>query len=79
MNVAQELSNLLPAENDGQITLIDQNNYLLFTPMLTEVAGGELNPHYILLAPPRLLSPRINFEQCKAHDIDLQNKSVLLS
>jgi NADH:ubiquinone reductase (H+-translocating) len=77
LNVAQELSRLLPAENDGQITLVDRNNYLLFTPMLTEVAGGELDPHHIL-APPRLLSPRINFEQARIHDIDLRNKSVVL-
>jgi NADH:quinone reductase (non-electrogenic) len=77
LNVAQELSNLLPAQNDGQITLVDQNNYLLFTPMLTEVAGGELDPHHIL-ASPRLLSRRINFEQGQVRDIDLQNKSVVL-
>jgi NADH:ubiquinone reductase (H+-translocating) len=77
LNVARELSNLLPAESDGQITLVDQNNYLLFTPMLTEVAGGELDPHHIL-APPRLLSPRVNFEQGTVHDVDLQNKSVVL-
>ena len=77
LNVAQELSRLLPAENQGQITLVDQNNYLLFTPMLTEVAGGELDPHHIL-APPRLLSPRINFEQARVHDIDLQNRAVTL-
>ncbi len=77
LNVAQELSRLLPARNDGQITLVDRNNYLLFTPMLTEVAGGELNPHHIL-APPRLLSPRIGFEQGQVHDIDLGNKSVVL-
>jgi NADH:ubiquinone reductase (H+-translocating) len=56
---------------------VDQNNYLLFTPMLTEVAGGELDPHHIL-ASPRLLSRRINFEQGEVHDIDLQNKSVVL-
>lgn len=77
LNAAQELSRLLPAENDGQITLVDQNNYLLFTPMLTEVAGGELDPHHIL-APPRMLSPRINFEQGQVHDVDLHNRSVVL-
>jgi len=77
LNVAQELSKLLPAESDGQITLVDQNNYLLFTPMLTEVAGGELDPHHIL-APPRMLSPRINFEQGQVHDVDLHNRSVVL-
>lgn len=77
LSVARELTSLLPAENDGQITLVDQNNYLLFTPMLTEVAGGELDPHHILV-PPRMLSPRINFEQGQVHDIDLRNKSVVL-
>lgn len=76
LNVAQELSRLLPA-NDGQIALIDQNNYLLFTPMLTEVAGGELDPRHIL-ASPRLLSSRISFEKGRVHDVDLQNRSVTL-
>lgn len=77
MNVAQELSCLLPAEKDGQITLVDQNDFLLFTPMLTEVAGGELDPRHVVV-PPRQLSPRINFEQGVVHDIDLANKSVVL-
>ena len=64
MHVAQELAKLLPAGEHGDITLIDQNNYLLFTPMLTEVAGGELDPQHIV-ASPRRLSPRINFEQAR--------------
>ena len=34
LNVAQELSNLLPAENAGQITLVDQNNFLCSLPCL---------------------------------------------
>lgn len=77
INVAQELSTLLPASEDGHITLIDRNNFLLFTPMLTEVAGGELDPHHIVTSPRRL-SPRIRFEEAKVHGIDLANKSVVL-
>ena len=77
VNVARELASLLPAESDGQITLVDQNNYLLFTPMLTEVAGGELDARHIL-APLRQVSPRINFEQGRVHEIDLPNKAVVL-
>src|SRR4051794_18690496 len=42
MQVARELSSLLPSESDGEIMLIDQNNFLLFTPMLTEVARGRV-------------------------------------
>jgi NADH dehydrogenase len=75
MNVAQELSKLLPADGDAQITLLDQNNFLLFTPMLTEVAGGEVDARHIV-APPRRLSARISFEQGQIQEIDLANKSV---
>jgi NADH dehydrogenase FAD-containing subunit len=43
MQVARELAQLLSREEDGRITLVDQNNVMLFTPMLTEVAGGEVH------------------------------------
>jgi NADH:ubiquinone reductase (H+-translocating) len=75
MNVVQELSKLLPAADDAQITVLDQNNFLLFTPMLTEVAGGEVDARHIV-APPRRLSSRINFEQGQIQEIDLANKAV---
>jgi NADH dehydrogenase len=78
MHVAQELAKLLPAGEHGDITLIDQNNYLLFTPMLTEVAGGELDPQHIV-ASPRRLSPRINFEQARVEDINLAEKAITVS
>jgi NADH:quinone reductase (non-electrogenic) len=77
MNVAHELSRLLPREEDGQITLVDQNNFLLFTPMLTEVAGGELDPRHVV-ASPRRISPRVRFEQGVVEAIDLANKSITL-
>jgi NADH:ubiquinone reductase (H+-translocating) len=77
MNVVQELSKLLPADDDAQITLLDQNNFLLFTPMLTEVAGGELDARHIVAAPRRL-SSRINFEQGQIQKIDLANKAVTI-
>jgi hypothetical protein len=45
--VALELARQLPEAQDGEIILVDQDCYLLFTPMLTEVAGGELDPEHI--------------------------------
>ncbi len=78
LNVAQELTKLLPGESDGEIKLVDQNNFLLFTPMLTEVAGGELDPRHIV-APPRRLSHRISFEQGQIEEIDLDKKSITLN
>jgi len=77
LNVAQELARLLPGDNEGHIRLIDRNNFLLFTPMLTEVAGGELDARHIV-APPRQLSPRINFEQGDIREIRLPEKTVVL-
>jgi NADH dehydrogenase len=78
LGVARELASLLPQADLGEITLIDRNNYLLFTPMLTEVAGGELDPRHIV-ASPRRLSPRIQFEQATVHSIDLKQKRVTIA
>ena len=77
MSAAQELSRLLPEENHGVIHLIDRNNFLLFTPMLTEVAGGELDPADVV-APTRRLSQRIDFIQGSIKQIDVANKTVVL-
>jgi NADH dehydrogenase len=77
MSVARELAALLPREELGDITLVDRNNYLLFTPMLTEVAGGELDPRHIV-ASPRRLSPRIDFQQALVDHIDVAQKTVTL-
>ena len=52
----QELARMLPPSEEPTITLVDQNNYLLFTPMLTEVAGGELDSEDVAV-PIRRLYP----------------------
>jgi len=78
LSVARELARLLPEQELGEITLIDQHNYLLFTPMLTEVAGGELDARHII-ASPRRLSPRIGFEQATVQSVDLKQKRVTVT
>jgi len=78
VHVARELARLLPKEEDGQITLVDQHNFMVFTPMLTEVAGGEVDADHIVSAVRRL-SPRITFEQGRVDRIDLAAKRVTLT
>ena len=73
--VAQELARLLPDPANGEIVLIDEDNYLLFTPMLTEAAGGELETRHIVSAL-RTLEPRIQFVQGRISNIDLAEKTV---
>ena len=78
MAVAQELASILPRSEDGDIVLVDQNNFSLFTPMLTEVAGGQVEPGNIVAAV-RLLSPRVTFEQGRVEKIDTTAKTVTIS
>ncbi len=73
--VAQELARLLHGEDNGEITLIDADNYLLFTPMLTEAAGGAIEPRHIV-SPMRSLSPRVRFVQGYIKTIDVASKTV---
>jgi NADH dehydrogenase len=74
--VARTLARLLPNPDGGTITLVDRNNFLLFTPMLTEIAGGELDGRHIT-APLHRLSDRIAFAQGEIHRIDLAAKTVV--
>lgn len=78
VNAARALARLLPREKDCEITLVDQNNFHLFTPMLTEVAGGTVDTRHIL-NPVRRLSPRVTFAQGRVESIDLAHKSVSLT
>jgi len=73
--VAQELARLLPGHSNGEILLIDENNYLLFTPMLTEAAGGELETRHIV-SPLRGLEPRVSIVRGRICGIDLEKRSV---
>lgn len=78
IQVARELRRLLPGERDAEITLVDQNNFLLFTPMLTEVAGGTLDTRHCVAAIRRL-SSRIQFEQGRVAAIDLKKRHITVA
>jgi NADH dehydrogenase len=62
------------------VTLIDQNNYHLFTPLLYQVATGLLNPSDIAY-PLRSVfrhSPNVRFRQARVTTVNLQRKLVCL-
>lgn len=75
--VAAELARLLPDPANGEITLVDEDNFLLFTPMLTEATGAEVDPRHVAV-PVRKLSKRIHFVQGSVKSVDLAAKSVKL-
>src|SRR5579864_604090 len=69
---------------DGEpvsVTLFDQNNYHLFTPLLYQVATGLLNPSDIAY-PLRTVfrhSPNVRFRQARVERVDFGRKVVCLS
>ncbi len=72
---ARRLALRLPS--GSSITVVDRNPYLLYTPMLTEVAGGAVRPEHI--AAPSAELRRVRFVQAEITGADLRTKSVSLS
>jgi len=75
---ALELEKTLARDPDIQITLINRDNFFLFTPMLHEVAASDLDITHIV-NPVRKLLKRIEFFDGDVESIDLPNKRVIAS
>ncbi|MFQ5966158.1 MAG: NAD(P)/FAD-dependent oxidoreductase [Acidimicrobiia bacterium] len=60
------------------VTLVSDDNYLLFTPMLAEVAAGDLDPRHIT-SPIREMSPQARLALGTVTGIDTAAKRVMLS
>ena len=73
-NVLRELQKQFK-RNDIEITLVSQDNFFLFTPMLPEVSSGMLHPSDIT-TPIRSFCKSANFCHAKIFSIDLENKRI---
>jgi NADH:ubiquinone reductase (H+-translocating) len=63
---------------DVDITLVNRENFFLFTPMLHEVAASDLDITHIV-NPIRKLLHRTHFFEGEVESIDLPNKRVCVS
>jgi len=72
---ALRLDKTVARRADVEVTLVSSNNFLLFTPMLHEVASGDLNPSDIV-NPIRRMLKRVRFVQAEVRSIDLAVKRV---
>ena len=72
---AQRLERILSRETSLDITLVSQSNYLLFTPMLAEVASGALEAQHIS-APVRASCPNTRFRRAEIVGIDTVEQTV---
>jgi NADH dehydrogenase len=73
--VALGLERLLARREDVRVTLVTRENFLLFTPMLHEVAAGELEPSTII-NPLRKLLSRVETFVGDVERIDLATRHV---
>src|SRR4051794_6944758 len=70
---ALRLEKTLARDSAIEVTLVSRENFLLFTPMLHEVATGELDPSQIV-NPLRKLFRRVNFFLGEIESIDLPGR-----
>ncbi|MEM3136610.1 MAG: NAD(P)/FAD-dependent oxidoreductase [Candidatus Nitrosotenuis sp.] len=63
---------------DVKITLVNEDNFFLFTPMLPELASGVIHPSDITV-PLRIFCKNSEFIQAKVSSIDLKNNMVAIT
>lgn len=78
MYAAMEFEQALAQGADLDVTLVNRDNFVLFTPMLHEVAASDLDITNIV-SPIRKLLRRVAFFHGDIESIDLPNKRVGLS
>jgi NADH dehydrogenase len=72
---AKYLDKHLARRTDVEVTLISRENFILFTPMLHEVAAGDLYPGDIV-NPLRRILRHVQFVEADVQAIDLNNRRV---
>ncbi len=72
---AQRLEALGVRDPRIEVTLVSQHNYLLFTPMLAEVASSGLEAQHIS-APVRAACPRTSFLRAEVEWIDTEAHQI---
>src|SRR5260370_86199 len=77
MRTAECLEEKLRTDFSTSLTLINETNALLFTPMLAEVAGSSLEPSHIS-TPLRTALRRTDFIRGVVAGVDLERRSVIL-
>lgn len=75
---ARELENTVARNLDVEVTLVNRENFSLFTPMLHEVAASDLNL-IAIVNPVRRMLKRVSFFEGEVESIDLSKKQVLIS
>src|ERR1700747_3215532 len=72
---AMHFDKRLARRSDVEVTLISRENFILFTPMLHEVAAGDLSPIDIV-SPLRRILRHVNVVQAEVERLDLVTRKI---
>ena len=75
LKAAQTLEKLKRLNDSVEVTLISRDNFLLFTPFLTEVLGGVLDEADVI-SPIRAFLKKTNFIMGEVTNVDMAAKTV---
>ncbi|MDQ2858804.1 MAG: NAD(P)/FAD-dependent oxidoreductase [Candidatus Eremiobacteraeota bacterium] len=76
MNVARHLERF-SRPDEVAVTVVNRENYMLFTPMLPEVSSGSIEPRHIA-APLRAILRKTAFELGEVTGVDFAARTVAL-
>ncbi len=75
VRVLRQIQDSLEDRIDVDISLVSEDNFFLFTPMLPEMATGMIEPRHIS-TPVRYFCKRARFYEAVVDSIDLKNNMV---
>ncbi len=78
ISVLQQLQKIFKNSKSVKISLVNEDNFFLFTPMLPEIASGIIHPSDISI-PLRTFCKNEKFYQAKVSAIDMKNKLVAIT
>lgn len=78
LSTAMELEKELGAHSEIEVTMVNRENFFLFTPMLHEVAASDLDLTTIV-NPARKLLRRVNFFAGEVKHVDLTARKVVVA
>lgn len=73
---ASRLDHVFRHRDDVDITLISDTNFLLYTPMLADVAGGTIEPRYAIPPLRKFLRRKARFMEGVIDGIDVASRRV---
>jgi NADH dehydrogenase len=76
---AQHLDRILRYDDDIDITLVSDTNFVVYTPMLADVAGGTIEPRFALPPLRKFLRKKARLHEATIDSIDVIGQKIMVT